>query len=119
MFYVIFRKCSSYGCIDLYTVSYVIKTQGKLYFFFFAEKHKQIDAAGTADANRSTSGTDCSRTTRITTVRVYSWTGSYFPLAAYVDAILSTVASSPHLMTETDLEIDIEIDKLQNMLCKQ
>jgi len=71
--------------------------------FSFVGKRKRIDVAKTADASRSTNGTGCSHMIRTTIVRVYSWTGSSFPLVVYVDAILSTAASSPHL---------IEIDKL-------
>jgi len=62
----------------------------------------------TADASRSTNGTGCSHMIQTTTVRVYSWTGSSSLLVVYVDAILSTATSSPHL----GIEIDIEIDKL-------
>lgn len=60
---------------------------------FSAEKRKQIDAAETADASRSTSGTDCWRTIRITIAKVSSWTGSCFPPAAFADAIQFTVAN--------------------------
>jgi len=81
--------------------------------FFFADKRKRIDAAETAGASKSTNGIGCSRTTRTMIVRVYSWTGSCFLLAAYVDVTLSTTASF-HLV----VEIDTEIDKLPNVPCK-